>query len=61
MFPFELRLRLFSDHNYYVPPNCRICRIHLETQLWSNLIEKNQNHNFTAAHIEDFCKLLKKR
>ncbi|CAK1598068.1 unnamed protein product [Parnassius mnemosyne] len=54
MVPLTLRIRLFSDHKYYIPRNCRICSFHLESQTWSDLFEGNMNHSFTAAYIEDF-------
>ncbi|RVE50307.1 hypothetical protein evm_005142 [Chilo suppressalis] len=57
--PYMIRVRLFSDHKYYIPRNCRICRFHLETQPWMDLFNANINHSFTAAYIEDFCDLLK--
>lgn len=58
--PFSIRVRLFSDHKYYISPNCKICTFHLESQPWSLLYESvNASHSFTAAHIEDFCELLK--
>lgn len=57
---FVLRVRLFKDHKYYIPPSCRICELHLSRQSWSELFEvENVNRSFTAAHIEDFCELLK--
>ncbi|RVE47928.1 hypothetical protein evm_007442 [Chilo suppressalis] len=57
--PYMIRVRLFSDHKYYIPRNCRICRFHLEAQQWMDLFDENINHSFTAAYIEDFCDLLK--
>lgn len=58
--PFVLRVRLFRDHNYYIPPECRICEQHLARQPWSELLEEeNLNRRFKASHIEDFVELLK--
>ncbi|XP_063829743.1 uncharacterized protein LOC135080779 [Ostrinia nubilalis] len=57
--PHMLRVRLFSDHKYYIPRDCRICSFHLERQEWLQLFEETSNHCFTAAYIEDFCELLK--
>ncbi|XP_030027897.1 uncharacterized protein LOC115445672 isoform X2 [Manduca sexta] len=58
--PDVIRVRLFSDHKYYISPGCRICRFHLESQSWSLLFEAdNTQHSFSATQIEDFCELLK--
>lgn len=58
--PYALRVRLFRDHKYYIPPNSRICESHLGSQRWSILFEaENVQHCFTAGHIEEFCELLK--
>lgn len=58
--PISIRRRLFSEYNYYVPENCRICSHHLRSNDWSELMEsENVIHTFTAQHIYDFTELLK--
>ncbi|CAK1587675.1 unnamed protein product [Parnassius mnemosyne] len=59
--PSALRVRLFCDYNYYVPPECRICNYHLNSNSWDLLLESIYNpiKTFSAAHIEDFATLLK--
>ncbi|KAJ8737558.1 hypothetical protein PYW08_000153 [Mythimna loreyi] len=58
--PISIRRRLFSEYNYYVPENCRICSHHLRSNDWAELmLSENVIHTFTAQHIYDFTDLLK--
>ncbi|KAH9631740.1 hypothetical protein HF086_014741 [Spodoptera exigua] len=58
--PISIRRRLFSEYNYCVPENCRICSHHLRSNNWAELmLSENVIHTFTAQHIYDFTDLLK--
>lgn len=57
--PLSIRIRLFVDLRFYVPPSCRICHYHLRGNLWQQLTEMDVNHTFTEAYIYDFMTLLK--
>ncbi|XP_028169958.1 uncharacterized protein LOC114359681 isoform X2 [Ostrinia furnacalis] len=57
--PLNIRVKLFIYHSFYVPKDCRICSDHLKAELWSELVEGNQNHYFTVAYVDDFEELLK--
>lgn len=59
--PSALRVHLFCEYNYYVPPNCRICYYHLTSNSWDLLLQSIYNpiKIFSAAQIEDFARLLK--
>ncbi|CAH2109210.1 unnamed protein product [Euphydryas editha] len=59
--PSALRVHLFCEYNYYVPPDCRICYYHLTSNSWDLLLQSIYNpiKIFSAAQIEDFACLLK--
>ncbi|CAH2088964.1 unnamed protein product [Euphydryas editha] len=59
--PSALRVHLFCEYNYYVPPDCRICYYHLTSNSWDLLLQSIYNpiKIFSVAQIEDFACLLK--
>ncbi|XP_041973387.1 uncharacterized protein LOC121729065 [Aricia agestis] len=60
--PKWLRIKLFTDYNFYVPQNCRICSFHLYNDNWEVLSNIQQPiHSFNAEHIQDFATFVNER
>ncbi|XP_045781575.1 uncharacterized protein LOC123878448 [Maniola jurtina] len=60
--PKWLRVKLFADFKFYVPPNCRICTFHLQNDNWQQLEDIAQPiQSFTTDHIEDFASFINER
>lgn len=60
--PTWLRVKLFTDHKFYVPMNCRICTFHLQNDDWQQLADITQPiHSFTSEHIEDFASFVNEK
>ncbi|KAF9413681.1 hypothetical protein HW555_008127 [Spodoptera exigua] len=52
--PSGLRVRLFCEYNYYVPPECRICNYHLNTQIedFATLLKDNMHNHIDFENIQ---------
>ena len=55
----SMRKQLLKMYNYYVPPNNRLCDIHLTCTSWNflNDISDNVINTFNANHIQDIFAL----
>lgn len=58
--PGVIKRFMLMKHNYYIPPNARICQPHLEVHEWEELLEVQPGeHNFSSAHITDMLNTMK--
>lgn len=60
--PLWLRVHIFTEYNYYVPQQCRICQFHLRNDNFNILGNDLRSfQHFTVSHIEDFASFVKER
>lgn len=57
----DLRVKIFCDHNFYIPSDNKVCETHTEWESWASLLEVlvDPVRTFSALDIEDAALLLK--
>lgn len=56
--PKTIKLYMMTTHQLYIPQHARVCREHLESNMWDELENHcTISHYFTAEHFTDVCNI----
>ncbi|KAJ8720566.1 hypothetical protein PYW08_006031 [Mythimna loreyi] len=56
--PKTIKLYMITTHQLYIPQHARVCREHLESNMWDELENHcTISHYFTAEHFTDVCNI----